>query len=451
MRSILRSSTYRLALLYMGMFGLSVCALLAFIYWSTAGYMARQTDATIESEITGLAERYRLGNLDGLVHSINERIRRNPFGSSIYLLTDANFDRVVGNLDRWPNVAPGEDGWLEFELSAGPGPNDRHRARARRFRLSRGFYLLVGRDMSERIATEALIVKAMISGLAFTILLGIAGGVMMSRSTLRRIDAINSTSREIMDGDLGRRIPTRGTDDDFDRLAANLNGMLDQIEQLMDGVRQVSNNIAHDLRTPLTRLRNRLESLSLKLEDEDVEQALSEADGLLATFNALLRIARIEGGARRSGFSQVALDQVLADVLELYEPLAHDKEQQVRAHLQADITISGDRDLLFQAFANLIDNAIKYTPHGGSIGISLQLLNDCKQVRITDSGPGIPEAERKRVFERFVRLEESRTLPGNGLGLSLVAAVAKLHSAVIRLADANPGLDVFFEFPVHSG
>lgn len=446
---LLRSSTFRLALLYMALFGASVAVLLVFIYGSTAGYMALQTDDTIEAEVTGLAERYGISGLDGLIRSIDERISRKPNGDAVYLLTDSQLKPLIGNLDRWPRVAPDSNGWLNFNLEQTTDDGDvTHRARARPFTLRGGYRLLVGRDMNALEATRNLIVRAIAWGLAITVMMALAGGYLLSRSTMRRLEAINETSRRIMHGDLSQRIPTRSTDDDFDQLADNLNGMLDTIEQLMEDVRRVTDNVAHDLRTPLTRLRNRLEALSANasVDKRTVDAALADADGLLATFNALLRIASIESGRRRAAFGNVALDDLLRDVTELYEPLAEHKNQKLEVTVSEDVSVRGDRDLLFQAFANLLDNAIKYTPPNGEIRVSLENGVAGPRIRISDSGPGIPENARGKVFKRFFRLEQSRHTPGNGLGLSLVEAVVRLHKASIRL-DGDPGLDVSLDFP----
>jgi signal transduction histidine kinase len=306
----------------------------------------------------------------------------------------------------------------------------------------------VGRDMQELDATRSLIVRAIAWGLAITVMMALAGGIMLSRRTMRRLEAINETSRRIMQGDLSRRIPTRSTDDDFDQLADNLNGMLDTIEELMEDVRRVTDNVAHDLRTPLTRLRNRLENLKSDndADKSSIEAALADADGLLDTFNALLRIASIESGRRRAAFKSIPLDDVVRDVTELYEPLAEQKQQKLDVSVSDDVRIQGDRDLLFQAFANLLDNAIKYTPRGGSIRVTLDDGASGPRIRIIDSGPGIPQQCRDQVFKRFFRLEESRHTPGNGLGLSLVEAVARLHNASIKLG-GEPGLDVSLAFP----
>ena len=448
---LLRSSTFRLAVLYMALFGASVAVLLTFIYWSTAGYMALQTDDTIEAEVTGLAERYGVSGLDGLIRSIDERISRKPNGDAVYLLTDDQRTPLIGNLDRWPRVSRDSDGWFNFNLEQTTSAGEvTHRARARPFTLRGGYRLLVGRDMHELDATRSLIVRAIAWGLAITVMMALAGGIMLSRRTMRRLEAINETSRRIMHGDLSRRIPTRSTDDDFDQLADNLNGMLDTIEQLMEDVRRVTDNVAHDLRTPLTRLRNRLEDLKSdndnNVDKSRVEAALADADGLLTTFNALLRIASIESGRRRAAFTNIPLDDVVRDVTELYEPLAEHKNQRLNISVSENVQVRGDRDLLFQALANLLDNAIKYTPRGGEIHVSLEDNPSGPRIRIIDSGPGIPEKSREQVFKRFFRLEESRNTPGNGLGLSLVEAVARLHKADIKLG-GEPGLNVSLAFP----
>ncbi|MDX1593577.1 MAG: ATP-binding protein, partial [Gammaproteobacteria bacterium] len=427
--TLLASSTFRLALRYLALFTTSVLVLFAFLYWSTAAHMARQADTTIETEITGLAERYRERGLAGLTRAIQRRIEARPTGSAVYLLTDPAQRPLVGNLDRWPDSTPDEAGWIAFDLERGTdGDGPVHRARARVFTLRGGFHLLVGRDMRDLEATEQRIVVALLWGLAITLLLGIAGGAMLSRSVLRRIETINQTSREIVSGDLSRRIPERGTGDDFDQLAANLNGMLDRIEALMDDVRRVSDNIAHDLRTPLARLLNQLERLGRERPDpearsEALERALAEAQRLLETFNALLRIARVESGERRAGFVDVDLAALAADVVEMYEPLAEERNQAIACEVAPSCRVRGDRDLLFQALANLLDNAVKYTPEGGAIALTAVAREDAVELCVGDDGPGVPADERERVLQRFYRLDHSRSTPGSGLGLSMVAAV----------------------------
>ena len=451
--SLLHTSTFRLALVYMVLFAGSVLILLGFIYWSTVTYMSEQTDATIRAEITGLAEQYRQRGLNGLEKTISERVERNPNGSSVYLFATPKLQPLAGNLSPWPDATPGPDGWLDFEFKD-PGAGGRvFQARARVFILQDGLHLLVGRDTRELKATQQLITRALLWGVAITLALALLGGVVMSRGMLRRIELINQTSRDIMAGDLSRRIPIRGSGDELDQLAGNLNSMIDEIERLMDGIRHVSDNIAHDLRTPLTRLRNRLEQLQIDLEDgspyrEQVEQGITEADQLLATFAALLRIARIEAGGHTAKFKPVELAELTRDAAELYEALAEDKNLRFSAHIEDGISLDGDRDLLFQALTNLLDNAIKYTPAGGKVALELKRSGSTADIAISDSGRGIAEAERDKVVQRFYRLESSRSTPGSGLGLSLVKAVAKLHRANLLLEDNAPGLRATLRLPL---
>jgi signal transduction histidine kinase len=429
--------------------------LLGFIYWSTVSYMSSQTDNTIEIDILDLTERYQHAGLAGLTQLIDERLARRPAGASVYLLTDKDLAPLTGNLDSWPVNADIRGGWLEFDLKHSLDSQP-HRARARLFRLAGGFLLLVGRDIHEFEITRRRISMSLVWALGIMLLLGGAGSVMMGRSTLQRIEAINQASREIMSGDLSRRIPSRHTGDDFDTLADNLNNMLEQIESLMESVRRVSDNIAHDLRTPLARLRNRLEELHLDgtaadAPDSALTQALQEADALLNTFNALLRIARIEAQDDSAHFTAVDIGALINDVMELYEPLAEDKQLHFESAIHTSLVFNGDRDLLFQALANLLDNAIKYTPAAGSIRLTLENEDDQVCLRLCDSGPGIPESQREKVFQRFFRLEQSRSPPGNGLGMSLVKAVAQRHHLDLQLQDNDPGLCVCIRFPRLAG
>lgn len=448
---MLASSSFRLALLYVLLFSVSVALLLGFIGGSTAYFIARQTDATISAEVQGLAEQYRRRGLTGLSAVIAERIQRDPGGAALYLLADAERQPLVGNLAPWPQVTPDRDGWVQFQLRQ-PGsdtqPSVDHPARAQVFPLHGGLQLLVGRDLRDLVALRGLLFDTLAWGLAITVALALLGGWVMSAGVVRRLELVNQVSREIMDGDLSRRVPGTGSGDEFDQLAANLNRMLERIEALMASVRQVSDSIAHDLRTPLARLRQRLELVQRGALTAPaataLEAAISDAEELLATFNALLRIARLESGARRAAFAVVDLAAVLADVVELYEPLASDKGQ-VLASAADSLPPGGaarvwaDRDLLFQALANLVDNAIKYTPAGGHIELAARARDGGCEVSVSDSGPGIAPALRARVFERFFRIDDSRATPGNGLGLSLVQAVAQLHGASVELADAGSG------------
>ncbi len=341
---------------------------------------------------------------------------------------------------------------MTFRLrERGPDRTEEHAARARVFRLQGGLRLLVGRDVRDLEATRGLIENALAWGLAMTAALALLGGWLMSAGVVRRLEAINQTSREIMEGDLTRRIPLRGSDDDFDQLALSLNQMLARIESLMAGVRQVSDNIAHDLRTPLTRLRTKLELLRRELEGADAarsiaEEVIADAEEMLMTFNALLRIARIESGGRRAAFAPGGLAALIGDLVELYEPVAAQRAQTLTSETPDAAWVTGDRDLLFQALANLVDNAIKYSPRGGRVELSLQSDGVQLCLVVADEGPGIPSALRTEVFRRFFRIDDSRSTPGSGLGLSLVQAVIQLHRAAIRLDDNRPGLRVSLHF-----
>ncbi|GHD49850.1 Signal transduction histidine kinase [Marinobacter persicus] len=460
--SQLRTSSFQLALLYMVVFATSVFILLAFIYWRTAGFMTAQTDETIEAEIAGLAEQYRSGGVNGLITIIRERVARDPNAKSLYLLTTDDSLKLAGNLENWPEGSQSsETGWINFTLGEAVGWSGPERlARARIFEVQGGLRLLVGRDVDDLTNLKRLIEGAINWGMGITLALALLGGFLMSRSTTRRIEVINNTSRRIMNGHLSLRIPTRGTDDDFDQLAENLNQMLDRIVYLMEGIRHVSDNIAHDLRTPLTRLRNQLENTLITVDNDEardhVGQAVAEADQLLATFNALLRIARLETRGNTADMKVVALDELVADACELYEALSEDKEQSFHQSLESGVMIEGDRDLLFQMVSNLIDNAIKYTPEHGAIEVLVRREGDSAVLEVQDSGIGIPDDEKDQVFQRFYRVGKSRSLPGNGLGLSLVNAVAEIHQGQVQLNDTHPdgekpGLTVVVRLPAFTG
>ncbi len=449
---LLGSTTFRLTLIYFGLFGVSAVVLVGFLYWSTAGFMARQTDEAIEAEIRGLAEQYSQFGTIGLVRALNRRTSQARASRGLYLLTDANLRPLAGNLSAWPREKPEPDGWLTFKLEYADQRGAVDFGRARIFELTGGLRLLVGRDIRERLEIDARFRESIGWGIALALVLSIAGGVLVSRPMLRRIDAINQTSGEIMAGALDRRIPTRGTDDEFDRLAANLNEMLDRIAQLVASVREVSDNIAHDLRSPLARLRGRLELTLADRGDEEayrraIARTIEEADALLKTFNSLLRIARLEAGVETGQVETFDLDGLVGDVAELYAPLADERAVELDATPERAGRIRGDRDLLFQALANLLDNAIKFSPGGETVTIAARALDDRVTVTVSDRGPGIPEALKNRVAERFFRVETSRNAPGAGLGLSLVAAVVERHGGSLDLEDNRPGLRVVLGLP----
>ena len=454
-----RSSTFRLAVVYLLLFEGSVCVVLGFVYWTTAMHLETEADAAIDRELRSLAARYRGRGLASFSRVLDDRVARSPRGPFIYLFATAGRRALAGNVSGWPDTAPAADGWVEFPLRTALEPDDTpHLARARVAALPGGLLLLVGRDMHEIDRACRRIRLALAWSFGLTLLLAVAGAFAMGRGTMRRIDAINRASREIMGGDLARRIPTRGTRDDFDQLAEQLNAMLDRIQELMDGIRRVTDDIAHDLKTPLTRLRTRLESLRDegglgRASAASVEAAIGESDRLLTTFAALLRIARVEARPAGEGLASLDLGTLARDAAELYEPYAEEQGREVSfAGGAAPLTVVGDRDLLFQAVSNLVDNALR---HGaGRVVVEADAVpgpgpgpDGGRQGRIVvrDEGPGVPEADRERVFRRFVRLEASRNTAGNGLGLALVEAVAALHGGTVELGEneasrRGPGL-----------
>ncbi len=427
---------------YAALFAGSALIVLVFVYLSATTYMGRQADETIEAEITGLAERYRLTGLSGLTSSIRERLDRRPAGNSVYLFTDERYAPIVGNLSPWPRVESDENGWMDFEIGVG-GVEPLHPARAKQFQLRGGYHLLVGRDLSELQEVRSLLRRTMIWGVALTLCFALLGGLVTSRGRLRRIAAINEGIDQVMTGDLSRRIPTGKTGDDVDELVERINAMLDELDKLVEGVRRVSDNIAHDLRTPLARLKTRLERARTHAPDTDeVSEAIEEVDKLLATFGALLRITRIESGERRAKFESVDITALIDDVAELYAPLIEDAKVKLVLHNTPGISVVGDRDMLFQAVSNLADNALKYAAHGERIEISTSRDDDGVRIGVADEGPGIPAEEREHVRERFYRLDRSRATPGAGLGLSLVSAVVELHHGRLSFEDNEPGLRV---------
>lgn len=454
---LFRTTTFRLALVFMALFGTAASGAIGYIYWHTNILLARQLEQTIQAEVQGLAEQYRSGGMSNLARTIANR-SLTP-GNSLYLVTDGTGQRITGNLasvseELWNSV-----GRVEFVYDR-PGQNgtEARLALVSVFRLQGGFRLIVGRDIEDLRIFERVVRTTFFLSLGFMALVGLGGGWLVSRSLLARIDAVTATSRTIMTGDLSGRLPVDGSGDELDRLSQNLNTMLERIEQLMEGMREVSDNIAHDLKTPLNRLRNRAESAlreqgGTKTYRVALERTIDEADDLIKTFNGLLSIARLEAGAAGEAREEIDVGELIRDVVELYEPAAEDKGLSLTAHTPEGAYLTADRQLIGQALANLIDNAINYAGddgRGGGISISAVRSVDGIEITVADQGPGIPEKDRKRVLNRFVRLEESRSRPGSGLGLSLVAAVARLHGGQVRLEDNDPGLRAVLSLPLKS-
>jgi signal transduction histidine kinase len=448
---LFRTLAFRIVVIYFVAFALSAAAIVAFTYWNTVKALNAQTDQAVSEEVNTLSDDYYQYGTVGLIDNI---IARYPSSSQghIFLLAHSDYNRVVGNLLDWPQTIPVGGDIVEFNYQP-PRGHEIHRARGRIISLTGGDYqLLVARDVAERYETEHQVEANLPWSVLLMVVLGLAGGALISHQLLARLDAINRTSQEIMAGDLSRRVRVGRTGDEFDSLAENLNRMLDRTERLMKGMREVTDSVAHDLRTPLNRLRNRLESISTSLEVESTEAvaidgAIAETDRLIATFNALLLIAEAEAGLAREARAPLDLRGIMEGVAELYAPLAEENNLSFEIAPSGEATILGNKSLISQALANLIDNAIKYTPAGGHVTVIVENTPAGIAMSVADDGPGIAPQDRTRVLERFVRLEESRNSPGTGLGLSLVAAVARLHDARLTLADNAPGLKATLLFP----
>ena len=454
----LATSTFRLALLYAVLFGASVMVLLGLFYWSADRALERQTSMAIDSEIQALQERWRSAGLGGLTEAIAERASHPRLGDMLYLLVTPDGQAVAGNMTAWPQRVRRENGWLLFDIERRwkTGEVERSQARARSFQLPEGILLLVGRDNRERLTLRRLMIEALAWSLAATVALGIGGGLLLSRRVLGRIDAIARVAEEIRSGAVSARVSLTGSGDEFDRLAETLNRMLDEIERLVASIRSVTVNIAHDLKSPLARLRGRLEMASRAAPPSGdrqaaIEEAIEEADGLIATFNALLSIAEAQSGRSAAEMAALDLAALVEDSADLYEPLADERGLRLETEVRPGAQVPANRQLLFQALANLVDNALKYSPSGGTVRIWAGPGPEGPEIGVADRGPGIPDGERARVREPFVRLDQSRGTPGSGLGLSLVDAIARLHGAELRLEDNGPGLKARLIFSRVSG
>ncbi|HYM73201.1 MAG TPA: HAMP domain-containing sensor histidine kinase [Stellaceae bacterium] len=456
-RRLVKTHAFRLAALYFAVFAVSVLGVLLFVYWMSADFVERQTQATLDAEIAGLAEQYGQRGLSGLVQIVAARSAGDRGDGMLYLVTNRDGHPLAGNITGWPEGTPVAPGPVAFTVATkvnGKSQTEKSPARGALIVIPDGYRLLVAHDISDAaLFRERIKMTLMWSGLA-ALVAGLIGGAVLSRKLLGRVEEVNRTAERVMAGNLSDRVPLSGAGDEFDQLAANLNDMLDRIERLMTGMREVTDNVAHDLRTPLARLRARLELSLLGTTDpaaqnEAVRGAIDEADRLLATFNALLSIAEAEAGTRRNEAEPLDLAQTARDAAELYEPVAEEKGCALRLDVDPGIIIRGDRHLLSQAVANLLDNPLKYG--GGEVLLSAHQHDGRAALEVSDCGPGIPEGERESVFNRFVRLEPSRSTPGNGLGLSLVRAVARLHNGTVALAETHagngrPGLKVRLEF-----
>jgi signal transduction histidine kinase len=460
---LLQTTAFRLTLVYLVVFSLFAAFLLGYFAFNTRRLINEQIATIVSGELQLLQVQYNQAGIRRLVAAVDVRSRR-P-GSSLYLVTTPIGEGLAGNVG---SLEPGileSEGWVETAYRRLEEPEStEHNALVRVTRLPGGIRILVGRDLDERERMLHIVGLAGRWSVAIVIVLGIAGGVFVSRRVLKRVDAMTGTTQTIMAGDLSGRLSVIGSGDEFDRLALNLNGMLERIESLMRGLKEVTDNIAHDLKTPLTRLRNRCEAALRTANSETefrrvLEDTIEESEGLIRTFDALLMIARAESGEVREGMAEFDVAEVARDVSELYEPLAEDKGLTLEVNAKQHAAVKGNRELVSQALANLVDNAIKYAAPSAKVSSGavngersgILVTADAEQDRIvltvSDHGPGIPSADRSRVVDRFVRLERSRSLPGSGLGLSLVSAVARLHGGELKLEDNAPGLRARISLP----
>lgn len=451
----LRSSTLKLAFIYVLVFSSAIFALLGFVYWSTAAYLYEKSDHLLDTERQLLDEAYDKAGRNGVIAAIVRRTSDDFFSDWAYLLTGPDYRYIAGNLKDWPSVLDSGGGWGAL-VTLAPEPDRAEPAlRATSRVLPDGDHLLIGRRIEDLHGLLGKIATALVWGAGLFLVLAAAAGISTSRRSVARIEAINATSLAIMRAGLGERIPLRGTDDEWDGLARNLNSMLDRIQELMESVRQVSDNVAHDLRTPLSRMRGRLEKGSSQQLGVSQYQALLndtiiELDEVLARFSSILRISQIEMRNQRAGFHDIDLTQIAREVVELFDPAAEEGGVKLKFAGDQQALAFGDRDLLFDALSNLVDNAIK---HGGNHPVLIKVRRDADGpvVIVADHGPGIPADEYRNVLKRFYRLERSRNSPGSGLGLSLVAAVANLHGARIEMTDNAPGLRIELHFPAPEG
>lgn len=450
---LFRSTAFRLTLLYMGVFVVFATAILGYVAWNARTLIEQQIRQTIDAEITGLSEQFRQGGIRRLIAVIEQR-SRGP-GASLYLLTSPIGERIAGNVEQVPLGLLDRQGETEMpftrnadDLPPGFRPNV---AIVRVYVLPAGFRLLVGRDASERDRLRNVVRRAGGIALGMVLLIGVIGGFVIARRILKRVDGMSAKTEDIMASELKERLPVSGSGDELDRLASNLNTMLDRISALMTGLRQVSDNIAHDLKTPLTRLRNRADAaLRSSGGEAELRKALEgvteDADNLIRVFNALLMIARLEAGQARETLASFDVSEVATGIAELYEAVTEEAGAELTLDVQPGVIAHGNRELVGQALANLIDNALKYgePAGGGPVRVTLSLRSDGGKVRLSvaDKGKGIAEQDRKMALERFGRLDGSRSKPGFGLGLSLANAVARLHDGALELADNRPGLIV---------
>jgi signal transduction histidine kinase len=447
----LRSAGVRFAVIYAVLLSASAAALALFLWWSTAGLLDRQTEAAIRADAQSLAERFAAGHVAALILTIDERLAQNVEDDAIYLLVDPAGRPLAGNLQHWPQGAVENVAWYELPIERAGA---RSLAVVEAFTLPGGFRLLIGRDVQVRAQLRTLLTDALLWALLVVLVMATVGALVVRSLFRRALANVSDTALAIAGGNFTQRVRLTGRGDEFDQLAETINDMLNRMARLMEGVREVSNAIAHDLRTPITRARARLEeaaahAASVAELHAAIERAIADLDDIVAVFQALLRIAEIEAGSRRAAFATVDIAPVLADAAELYGAVAEEKGVALSVEGPDLLPSYGDRDLIQQAVVNLVDNAVKFSPPGSAVRLSARSIQAGVEIAVADQGPGIPEADRERVTERFFRGETARHTPGSGLGLALVQAVAQLHGGSLRLVDTAPGVTAILTLAGH--
>ena len=450
---LFRTTAFKLSLAFLVLFSVGAGLVLASVGARVKEVLDEQIQQTVDAEIRALSEQYTQGGIRQLTDAVERRLRA-P-GGSLYLLTTQSGDVIAGNIDP-PRYVPVEKDELVETIYQRRGEPEiaPHPALLRLFLIPGGFRLLIGHDIEDHRVLRDILRNALGVSLFWLVLVGVFGGLFVSYRMIERVDIMSASARRIMAGDMNERLAVSGSGDELDRLAENFNAMLARISELMAGLREVSDNIAHDLKTPLTRMRNRAEAALRQADDpkkqkEALAAIIDESDDLIAVFNALLMIARAEAGYSTDNLVACDAGVVVGDMAEMYEPVAEEQGMTLALETESGLMVTGNRELLGQAVVNLIDNALKYgrcerDPH---VDVSARRAGDRIEITVADHGPGVSAADRERLTGRFVRLENSRTLPGSGLGLSMAAAIARLHHGVLRIEDNAPGLRVTLSLP----
>ncbi|MEQ1706504.1 MAG: ATP-binding protein [Rickettsiales bacterium] len=454
---IIKTFTFRLASVYIGLFSVSVVILFAFIYTFAMRYVQSQVSDAVRVQYGYLTNEYQQNGSSGVETRINELINADDNGTEIYLLINNKNEKLAGNLNEWPVGAVVESSfdknskWISFRIEGTRQEQPRIQVKAITIPLSKWRSLLVGKTLQNTEKIEQIIIQTFWASLLVTLFMAFIGALVITRSVMNRINIINRSAYNIMHGELSTRIPFTKGGDEFDDLSSNLNNMLDKIENLLKSLGQFANNIAHDLRSPLNRIINRLDAGLRNIDEGNparnlLEKNITDMHELIGTFNSILKISELEANTEFRDFKPCNLQEIIENMVEFYEPYAAEKDIVIVNNVRDNVTISGEKNLLTQAFTNILDNAIKFTPKGGKIDIYCEQKEDVIDVIIADNGVGIPPDYMDKVFEKFFRLEQSRHTKGNGLGLSLVDAIAGIHNAEVILSDNSPGLRVCLRF-----